>query len=413
MFSVVFLLALLAFSVTGLPVEVRNSPITLPMTRRLAFSNLTDLLRHDEARLAAFGENSTHGRRNADGAPHPAVPLSHADFGNAFSDYTVEVRFGNFPTGYNLIVNTASAITWVGAGLPYLSRTGVDTQQPVEVNYGYGSFKGTIFQDELKIGDVEQLTIPGMQFGVASTSKNIAADGVLGIGPTLLGLGTLQNFPHHMIQTVTDRLLLQGLGRPVVGIFFQPLVANQVINGEISFGGTNPSRYSKSGMYYTDVTTIAPSSHYWGINQKITSGDIEILPYTAGVVDSGCTFLYLSVDAYERYQAVTGGILNPANGLLQISLQQYNQLSDLKFHIGEGVFKLVPNAQIWPRFLNYSINGGDHDIFLIVKALQRLTGSGYDFVIGAPFLQRFYAAFDSAKKRVGFSKTPYTDADTN
>ncbi|KAG2067437.1 aspartic peptidase A1 [Suillus decipiens] len=409
MFSIVFLLALLAFLVTGSPVDVRNSPITLPMTRRLAFSNITDLLKRDEARLAAFGEYSRHGRRDADRYPNPAVPLIHPDFGNAFSDYTVNVRIGDSPTSYNLIVNSASAITWVGAGLPYLSRTGVDTQQPMEVNYGYGSFRGTLFMDQLRIGDMQRLTIPWMPFGVASTSQGIAADGVLGVGPRSSGEGILQNFPGPVIQTVTERLVLR---RAAVGIFFQPLVANQVDDGEICFGGTNPSRYIIP-LGYTDVTTIAPSSRYGGINQRITFGDIEILPYTAGVVDSACNFLYLAIDAYERYRAATGGILNPANGLLQISLQQYNQLSDLEFHIGRSTYKLVRNAQIWPRFLNYTINGGDHDIFLIVKALHRRTGSGYDFVIGAPFLQRFYIVFDSSNSRVGFARTPYTDANTN
>ncbi|KAG2070752.1 hypothetical protein BDR04DRAFT_1231497, partial [Suillus decipiens] len=181
MFSIVFLLALLACSVTGSPVEVRNSPITLPMTRRLAFSNLTDLLRRDETRLAAFGTYSTHGRRDADTPSRPAVPLKHADLGDAFSDYTVNVEIGDSPISYNLIVNTASAITWVGAGLPYLSRTGVNTQQPVEVHYAYGSFRGTIFQHKFSLGG--RLTIPWMPIGVASTSQGITADGVLGIGP--------------------------------------------------------------------------------------------------------------------------------------------------------------------------------------------------------------------------------------
>ncbi|KAG2075295.1 aspartic peptidase A1 [Suillus decipiens] len=413
MFSVVFLSALLAFSVTGSPVEVRNSPITLPMTRKLAFSNITDLLRHDEARLAAFGEYSTHGRRDPDVAPHPAVPLEHADLGDVFSDYTVNVEIGDSPTSYNLIVNSASAITWVGAGLPYLSRTGVDTQQPVEVNYGYGSFKGTIFQDVLKIGDGNRLTIPGMYFGVASTSTNIAADGVLGIGPRSLGLNTLQNLPGHTIPTVTECLTMQyTINRPVVGVFFQPVVENQVNNGEISFGGTNPKKYNNP-LTYTDVTTIAPSSRYWGINQRITLGNVEILPDTAGVVDSGCTFFYLAIDAYERYRAATGGILNPANGLLQIPPRKYRRLRDLQFHIGTRVYRLVPNAQIWPRFLNYSINGGNDDIFLIVKALATPTGSGLDFVNGYPFLQRFYTVFDSGQGRVGFARTQYTDDETN
>ncbi|KAG2075325.1 acid protease [Suillus decipiens] len=333
MFSIVFLSALLAFSVTGSPVEVRNSPITLPMTRRLAFSNITDLLRHDEARLAAFGEYSTHGPRDADSNPRRYfVPLRPTDLGDTFSDYTVNVKIGDSPTSYNLIVNSASAITWVGAGLPYLSRTGVDTRQPVGVNYGYGSFQGTTFIDELKISDVD-LTIHEMVFGVASTSQNIAADGVLGIGPESSGRGALQNFPLGTIQTATERLVLQGaMTRPIVSIFFQPLVENEVINGEICFGGTNTKKYN-SPLTYTDVTTIAPSSQYWGINQGITFGNIAILPTTAGVVDSGCNFLYLATDAYERYRAATGGILNQANGLLQITLEQYDQLDPLIFHI--------------------------------------------------------------------------------
>ncbi|KAG2063073.1 hypothetical protein BDR04DRAFT_1111820 [Suillus decipiens] len=257
MFSVVFLLALLAFSVTGSPVEVRNSPITLPITRRLAFSNLTDLLRHDEARLAAFGKYSTHGRRDVDYYPRVVV-----------------------------------AITWVGAGLPYLSKSGIDTNELVAVDYSYGSFKGTIFKDKLYFG-VERFTIPGMQIGVASTSQGIAVDGVLGIGPTSSGLGALPNSPEETIPTVTDRLVEQRtISRPLIGIFFQPIVANTVNHGDLSFGATNPS------VYDHDITTTAPSSRYWGINQRITYGNTEILANTAGIVDSGCTFLYLAIGVY-------------------------------------------------------------------------------------------------------------------
>ncbi|KAG2070070.1 hypothetical protein BDR04DRAFT_1155873 [Suillus decipiens] len=193
MFSVIFLLALLAFSVKGLPVEVHNSPITLPMTRRLAFSNITNLLWHDEAHLVAFGEYSTHGQCDADNT-YPSVTLSHANLGNALSGYTVRVGFG-YPRVffYDLIVDTASTITWVGACLPYLSQCGVNTGEPVVVTYHYGSFRGTIFQDKILVG-MRQLTIPMMQIGVAITSlDDFPADSVLGIRPTLSSLGTLSN----------------------------------------------------------------------------------------------------------------------------------------------------------------------------------------------------------------------------
>ncbi|KAG2065949.1 acid protease [Suillus decipiens] len=410
MFSIIFLLVLLAFSVTGSPVEVRNSSITLPMTRRLAFSNVTDILRHDEARLAAFGEYSTHDRRDSD-AVHPVVPLSHVDLENTFSGYTVKVGIGNPLTIYDLIVDSGSAVTWVGAGTPYLSLSGVNTREPVAVNYNYGSFEGTIFEDQFYFG-VKGLSIAGMPIGVASTVRGIAADGVLGIGPTSSGLGVLLNSPKQTIMTVTDCLLEQGaISRSVVGIFFQPITANTVNHGELTFGGTHPRMYDN--LRYTDITTINPSSRYWGINQWISYGLIKILDYTAGVVDSGCTFLYLASDAYERYKVATGGTLNPANGLLQISPEQFRQLSDLEFHIGEGIYRLIPNAQIWPRSLNERIEGGANDIFLIVKSLTRPTGAGYDFVNGYVFLQRFYTVFDSSRHQVGLARNMFTDAITN
>ncbi|KAG2070883.1 aspartic peptidase A1 [Suillus decipiens] len=417
MFSVVFLLALLAFSVTGLPAEVRNSPITLPMTRRLAFSNITDLLQHDEARLAAFGEYSTHDQRDAD-SRYPSVTLTHANLGNKFSGYTVEVGFGQPPNVffYNLIIDTASAITWVGARLPYLSPSGVDTGEPVAVHYSYGSFTGTIFQDDLIIG-VRRLIIPAMQIGVATTSPDgIAADGVLGIGPRLLGLGALQNSRDQTIPTVTDCLLRQHvISRPIVGLFFQPIVANTVNLGEISFGGTDPAMYVDNDLVeYTYATTTGPSSQYWGFKQRITYANREILANTAGIVDSGCTFLYLASDAYEGYKFLTGGVLNLANGLLQISPQQYDQLHNLEFHIGSRVLRLIPNAQIWPRSLNSNINGADNDIYLIVKSLERPTGAGIDFVNGYVFIQRYYTVLDGrSPQRVGFVQTVFTNADTN
>ncbi|KAG2355239.1 family A1 protease [Suillus spraguei] len=403
MFSVACLLALLALSVTGSPVEVRNSTITLPMTRRLAFSNVTDLLRHDEALIAALTEYSTHDRRDY-------VHLTSFHFGS-----TVTVGIGNPTRIYNLIVDSASAITWIGAGTSYVSSAGINTGTPVAVNYGYGSFQGTIFKDSITFG-TDVLSIDGMSFGVASTSVGFDFDGVLGIGPMGLTRGTM-NPPNAILPTVTDYLFYHhAISQPVVGIFFQPTGTNAVRYGygEISFGGANPWRHTGI-LKYIGITTTPRSSRYWGINQRITYAGAEILRNTAGIVHCGCTFLYLASDAYERYKVVTGGTLNPTNGLLQISLSEYNALHTLNFHIGEDTYKLVPNAQIWPRLLNYRLGGGggDNDIFLIVKGLASPTGSGLDFVNGYVFLQRFYVAFDSIGRRVGFGRTQFTSNDSN
>ncbi|KAG2358737.1 aspartic peptidase domain-containing protein [Suillus spraguei] len=395
MFSVASLLALLTFSITGSSVEVRNSPITLPMARRLTSSNVTDILRHDKARVAAFREYSTHGRR-------ANIPLTNSNLA-----YTVTVNIGFPPISYHLIVDSFYSITWVGASATYVSSTGIDTKEPVALRYNYAFFEGTIFKDTLSFG--RGLTIPEMLIGVASASYGIGFDGVLGIGPTVSSRGTSRNSPEYMIPSVTDYLLWQGtITIPVVGIFFQPIVRDETNFGELTLGGVNPGMYA-GDIKFTDLTTTYPSSQHWGINQRITYGNTEIMPYTAGVVDCSCTLIYIASDAYERYQAATGGTENMQNGLLQISTDQYDTLDPLKFYIGSEVYSLVPNAQIWPRPLNHIMLGVDNDIFLVVQGLPSPSGTGSDFVNGYVFLKRFYTVFDLGSSRVGFAKTPFTD----
>ncbi|KAG2358165.1 family A1 protease [Suillus spraguei] len=399
MFSTPSLLIILTFSITASPVEVRNSPITLPMTRRLTSSNVTDLLRHDEARLAAFSEYSTHDRR-------AYVPLLNTEL-----NYVVSVVIG--AGEYNLIVDSASVMTWVGASTPFeSSNVGVNTEEPLAFDYGYGSFKGTLFKDTIYL--TEEIIIPQMQIGVASESEGIAFDGILGIGPTAAGLGATYS-PEDAIQTVTDRLFGQGtISERAVGVFFQPSIRDEVTLGELSFGEADHDWYTDN-IEYTDITDTSEASVHWGINQKITYGNTDILDYTTGIVDCGFTFLYIASDAFEKYKDLTGGTVNPANDLLQISPDQYAALRDLNFHIGEyGTFSLNRNAQIWPRFLNHVINGGSNDdIFLIVKSFRTPTGTNIDFINGYVFLQRFYTVFDSGRRQVGFAPHLFTRSFSN
>ncbi|KAG2076012.1 hypothetical protein BDR04DRAFT_1149729 [Suillus decipiens] len=83
-----FLILSLAFPITGSPLEVRNSSITLPLTRRLNFLNGTvNVLQHEKARVAAFGGYNMHDRRAG------SITMT-----NTFVDYTIAVGIGSPPT---------------------------------------------------------------------------------------------------------------------------------------------------------------------------------------------------------------------------------------------------------------------------------------------------------------------------
>ncbi|KAG2361271.1 aspartic peptidase domain-containing protein [Suillus spraguei] len=416
------LILLLASSITGSPVEVRNPPIIIPLTRRLNFSNGTvDLVQHDRARVAAFRDYNTHGRRAE------SIPMS---FKGLDEYYSVALDVGSPPTTYDLVVDTGSAVTWIGARTPY-HETGVNTGRHVEVAYGDGkgsdtSFSGTFFVNTVTLGG---LTISNYELAVASTSKNLKLhDGVLGIGPRDLTVGTLTNDPPATYLTFTDWLVTAGaIGRNIVGIFFRPLTGDGDTNvGELVFGEPDYTKCT-SNIVYTQAT-LAPrsiqtlSNHvvsvYWGIDQRITYGntDINILLRTAGIIDTGNDFIYIASGVYlQCLWAATGATFDEQTGLLRITLRQYSALQDLKFHIG-NVWSLQsrPQRPIWPYSHNHIIPGAEKDgIYFIIKSLTTRTGAGLDFIVGYTFMQRFYTVLDRDNREVGFATTSFTYAITN
>jgi len=186
----------------------------------------------------------------------------------------------------------------------------------------------------------------------------------------------------------------------------------EVPNGELTFGGVDWSKFT-GGITYVPITSTSPASLYWGIDQTVTYEGATILSTTAGIVDTGTTLVLLATNAFNAYQAATGGVLDSATGLLKITAEQYGNLKPLNFKVGYSTFSLTPNAQIWPRALNTLIGGNANEIYLIVSDLGTNSGQGLDFINGYAFLERFYSVFDTKNKQVGLATTWNTDATTN
>ncbi|KAG2044363.1 aspartic peptidase domain-containing protein [Suillus americanus] len=286
MFPAAFLLTilLLSLSIAASPVEIRDSLITLPIARKLnVFDGTTNFLQYDKARVTALKDGRQIGS---------TAVINEASY------YIAAVGVGSPATTYNLIVDTGSSNTWVGANTAYVkTSTSVNTGQPVEVGYGSGSFSGTEYTDTVTLGS--GLTITKQSIGVASTSAGFTGvDGILGIGPVGLTAGTLTKSPAKTIPTVTDSLHSQGtISQKVVSVLFGPTTSQTITNGELTFGGTDAAKYT-GDIGYTPVTTTNPASTYWGINESITYGSTTILSSTAGIVDTGTTFLYIATGVH-------------------------------------------------------------------------------------------------------------------
>lgn len=358
---------------------------------------------------------SAEGREAATGVASAAAGADGSvDVTDAAVTYTMSVGVGSPATDYTLLIDTGSSNTWIGANTPYNpTSTSTDTRKTVNVSYGSGSFSGTEYTDQVTLGP--GLVIQNQSIGVASQSQGFTdVDGILGIGPVDLTSTTVSGA--SSVPTVTDNLLQQGT-IPVesIGISYIPTTSTtDAANGELTFGGTDPSKFTGE-ISYTPITSTSPASQYWGIDQTITYGTdgTTILNLTAGIVDTGTTLLLLATDAFQAYQSATGAQPDSATGLLTVTESQFNEMQSLFFQIGDQTLELTPDAQIWPRSLNSTLGGEDGKIYLITADLGSNSGSGLDFIDGFGFLQRFYSVFDTTNSRVGFATTAFTDATTN
>ncbi|KIM81522.1 hypothetical protein PILCRDRAFT_8583 [Piloderma croceum F 1598] len=328
--------------------------------------------------------------------------------------YTANVGVGNPPTTYQLLIDTGSSNTWVGAGKPYhQTSTSKSTGQNVAVSYGSGNFSGREFIDEVTLSP--ELVIKSQSIGVANFSEGFeGVDGILGVGPTDLTNHTINN-SSLLVPTVTDNLYKQGsIPIDLVSIAFAPTTVenDNTTVGLMTFGGTDSTRFI-GDIEYVPITQTPVSSHFWGLNQSATYGSTTLFNNKAGIVDTGTTLVLLATEYFNAYANLTGGKMNDATGLLEINKSQYQNLQTLNFQIGNTVYPLSQNAQIWPRALNNLIGGQDGSIFLIVSDLGEAPGTGFDFVDGFAFLQRFYSVFDTTNKQIGLAFTPDTFALSN
>lgn len=313
------------------------------------------------------------------------------------------------------MVDTGSSNTWVGAGTVFqASSTTQFTANLVEVTYGSGFVLGQEVNDQVTLAP--GLVIQGQSLGVAILDQGFdGVDGIIGIGPTDLTCGTLVPAVTSCIPTVTDNAFTQGLiDAQEVGISFEPTTSLSDTNGEITFGGTDPSKFT-GDITFVPITSTSPANEFVGIDQTITYGaaGTPILPMTSGITDTGTTLLLIASDALTAYETATGAVPDDATGLLRLTPAQFADLESLFFTIGGTTFEFTPNAQAWPRALNTAIGGTDDFVYLIVNDIGSLSGEGLDFIDGMTFLERFYTVFDSAGSRFGIATTPFTDATTN
>jgi len=186
---------------------------------------------------------------------------------------------------------------------------------------------------------------------------------------------------------------------------------------------------------HSPLAKYSPAHTYWSVDATFRYGNTTILNLNdaPGVFDTGslrlslatgvllrdsqfqvnmpvCSHLIYILEAYNQYVQATGAIYDDSTGYLSITPDQYDKLESLYFKIEDSTYELNANAQIWPRKLNYFIEGRADLVYLLVSDLGTGFSNEVGFVFGMRVLERFYAVFDSRRHRVGLANTKFTDS---
>ncbi|KAF8317927.1 acid protease [Clavulina sp. PMI_390] len=378
------LAASLALLTSATPVVERRGQIAkLPLTKKPITISAKEFVTKDFARVKSFATAASTGS---------AVAV------NEDGSYFVTLTVGNQKFA-DMIVDTGSSNTWVGAGTKYVkSSTGTSTGKSFSVSYGSGTVKGTEFTDTVSLGG---LSVVGQSIGVASSSTGFSGtDGIIGLGPVDLTEDTVTGTTE--VPTFLDNLFSKGtISTEVLGVSFAPESGSDFddANGELTLGGTDSTKFTGTLNFFPKSTT-SPYSFYWGIaTSSITFGSTTLESSANAIVDTGTTLIYIPTTAFNALTKATGGAIDSTTGFLRFSTQP---TSTFTINIGGVAFPLTPSQYLVPS-AQYADWGLSTKFFYSWINNGGSVAADVNFIIGQKFLENYYSVFDTTNSRIGFA----------
>jgi len=319
------------------------------------------------------------------------------------SEYFGEVLIGSPAQKFQVIYDTGSSNLWVPSsvctnckrdGATYdstKSSTYTKDGQSFALQYGTGSCTGFISQDKTVVGGA---AITGFKFGevteeAADVFGDAPFDGILGMGPAK---AAVDKVPMPM-----DQLVAQGKIEHNIFAFY--LASSGRPGSTLTLGGTD-SRFYTGDFKYTKLAKAASVLPYWMISAsdiKIGSKSSDACGWLLGcemVVDTGTSLLAGPPEAMDKLIAQVGNVSSDCSN--QASLPT------LTFSFGGNDFSLEPEFYVL-RVKDPATNKDQCQI-----GLQGINAGAPIWILGDPFLRKYYTVWDAEQQRVGFAiaRTP-------
>lgn len=312
-------------------------------------------------------------------------------------EYFGEVSIGSPAQKFKVIYDTGSSNLWVPSktcdnckakGPKYDSSKSSKYSKDgtsFMLAYGTGSCKGFLSQDDIVVGGE---TITGFKFGevtheAADVFGQVPFDGILGMGPAK---AAVDKTPMPM-----DQLVAQG--KIEHNMFAYYLASNGKSGSTLTLGGTNSDFYT-GDFSYVPLAKAASVLPYW----MVSASDIKI----GGESTKACGWLLGCESVVDTGTSVIAGPPDAMNtivakiGKVEEDCSNAKSLPTVTFSIGGHDFDLEPDFYV----IRAKDDSGKEQCQL---GMQGINAGAPLWILGDPFLRKYYTVWDKDNSRVGFA----------
>jgi hypothetical protein len=320
----------------------------------------------------------------------PSVPITDIQG----TEYFGELEIGNPPQKLKVVYDTGSADLWVTgkacsncnqAGRSYDKSKSTEYKEngkPVSIKYLRGKCTGVLDEDTVRLGGLAISDFPFVE--MTSVAKNfqrgtLLFDGILGMGQ-----------PHSAIAKVTPMQMLKEQGKIDHNVFAFYLTSDGKPGSTLSLGGPDCSYYT-GDIKYTKLSRYSSYSPGW----LITGSDVKVGGKSLGLcrgmlgcqmtLDTGASYITGPTKAMNKIIAEVGEVRSDCSNL--------HSLPKITISIGGADFELGPEFYVLR-------SAQDRTCHLLLLGVDQWAPS---YILGDPFLRKYYTIFDADKRRVGFA----------
>ncbi|KAF7317083.1 Acid protease [Mycena chlorophos] len=319
--------------------------------------------------------------------------------------YLATIQMGTPPTNYLILMDSGSADLWV-ASEDCQSTGGGDCGQhqtlgstssssfaasntPFEVTYGTGAVQGAIIQDNIVVAGL-QLT--AHTFGVATqettdfSDDSVPFDGLMGLAQSTLS--------QQQVLTPVESLAQQGLISDAITAYKISRTADDLNDGEISFGAPDASKFDASTLV---TVPNVNTEGFWeaALDDVAVNGQSLNFQGRTSILDTGTTLMVIAQSDAEAIHQLIDGSADAGNGQFTVPCDTN---ATVAFTYGGKAFDIDPRDIAVQPPVDANNN-----------CLSGITGgsvgtSATQFLVGDVFLKNAYYITDVGQNQISLAK---------